>query len=90
MTNRGKLITILAVLAFVALLLYNTLSAQRVSCEVCVDFGGGSNCATASHSSEKDATQAAQTTACGVLAHGMDQSIACGRVQPTSVRCHPL
>ncbi len=90
MTNRTKIFTILAVLAFVALLLYNTLSAQRVSCEVCVDFGGGSNCATASHSTEHDATQAAQTTACGVLAHGMDQSIACGRVRPTSVRCHQL
>jgi hypothetical protein len=90
MTTRTKLLTLLGVLAFVGLLLYNTLSAQRVECEVCVDFQGGSNCATASHNSEHDATQAAQTTACGVLAHGMDESIACGRIRPSSVRCRTL
>jgi len=35
----------------------------------------------------QDAREGAQTTACGPLASGMDQSIACGRVQPDSVQC---
>jgi len=90
MTSRAKWLTIIAVAGFIALLLYNTLSAQKVECEVCVEFRGGTNCAKASHDTEREAVQAAQTTACGVLVHGMDESIACGRSQPTSTRCHRL
>jgi len=85
--KRGTVITIIAIVAFGALLLFNTLSAQKVECTVCVEFNGTRNCATASHENESDAKQAAQTTACGILAAGMDQTIACGRVQPVSAQC---
>lgn len=85
--KRGTLITLIAVAAFGALLLFNTLSAQKAECTVCVEFNGARNCATASHENEGEARQAAQSTACGVLANGMDQSIACGRIQPASVQC---
>ena len=83
----SRLLVVLAILAFVAVLLYGTLSAQKVECTVCVDYNGGHNCATASHSSEQEATQSAQTTACGPLARGMNESIACGRTPPVSVQC---
>jgi hypothetical protein len=85
--KRGTLITIIALAIFGALLLFNTLSAQKVTCEVCVEFNGKRNCASASHENEGDARTTAQTTACGPLASGMDQSIACGRVTPVSVQC---
>jgi hypothetical protein len=87
MTTRGKLLTAGLVLAFFALLLYNTLSAQKAECTVCVEFKGQRNCATASHSSEDEAMKSAQTTACGPLAKGMNESIACGRVPPVSRIC---
>jgi hypothetical protein len=86
--KRGTLITILAILAFGALLLFNTLSAQKSECNVCVEFNGKQNCAAASHENEQEAARSAQTTACGVLASGMDQSIACTRTKPKSVQCH--
>lgn len=86
--KRGTLLTILAILAFGALLLFNTLSAQKSECNVCVEFNGKQNCASASHENEQEATRSAQTTACGVLASGMDQSIACSRTRPLSVQCH--
>lgn len=85
--KRGTLITVIAIVAFGALLLFNTLSAQKAECTVCVEFKGARNCATASHANEDEAKQAAQTTACGVLANGMDESIACGRAVPASVQC---
>lgn len=85
--KRGTLITIAVVVAFGALLLFNTLSAQKVECDVCVEFNGGQNCATASHETEAEARRAAQSTACGTLAQGMDQSIACDRVVPRSSQC---
>ena len=87
MTTRGKLLTTGMVLAFFLLLLYNTLSAQKAECNVCVEFHNRRNCATASHSSEEEAAKSAQTTACGPLANGMNESIACGRIPPTSRVC---
>ena len=85
--KRGTVITIVALVAFGALLLFNTLSAQKVECEVCVEFNGGRNCATASHETEAEARRSAQGTACGTLAQGMDQSIACDRIVPLSSQC---
>jgi hypothetical protein len=85
--KRGTIITLVAIVAFGALLLFNTLSAQKVECSVCVEFNGARNCATASHENEEEAKRAAQTTACGVLANGMDQTISCGRVPPVSAQC---
>jgi sulfur relay (sulfurtransferase) complex TusBCD TusD component (DsrE family) len=85
--KRGTIITLVAVVLFGALLLFNTLSAQKVECSVCVEFNGRRNCATASHENESEARQAAQTTACGTLTSGMNETIACGRVVPASAQC---
>ena len=85
--KRGTIITLVTIALFGALLLFNTLSAQKVECTVCVEFNGKRNCASASHENENDARQSAQTTACGVLANGMNESIACGRVVPVSAQC---
>ena len=84
--SRSAIFWIIAA-AFVAYLAYSTLRTQQVTCEVCVTFNGGDRCATASGANRSAATETAQTAACGPLAGGMDQSIACGRVQPRSVSC---
>jgi hypothetical protein len=81
------LLTLAAIVAFVAFLAWTTLSAQKVTCEVCVAFNGQNNCATASHETEAEAIRAAQTTACGPVAQGMDQTIACGNRTPLSQKC---
>ena len=85
--SRGKLITILVIAGFVVFLAYTTLTAQRATCDVCMEFGGLRNCATASGSDEAEALNSARTTACGPLAAGMDQSIACGRTPPATSQC---
>ena len=85
--SRKKTLTILVVIAFFAFLLYNTLSAQKATCEVCVEFNGGRNCAIASHESEEEAKHSAQQTACGPLANGMNDVIACGRRPPVTSQC---
>jgi len=85
--SQRKALVALGFLGFVILLLWTTLSSQKVTCHLCVKFGNGRNCATASASSEKDAAQSAQTTACGVLARGMTESLACAATPPESRRC---
>jgi hypothetical protein len=90
MMSPARLITILVVLTFAAYLLYSTLASQRVECSVSVAYAGGENSAAASASSRTDALREAQTAACGPLARGMNESIACGRTPPVSQRCRTL
>jgi len=84
--NRKLLFWIVAI-AFIGLLAYTTLKPQKVSCEVCVTFNGGDRCAKASGPTQDAATETAQTAACGPLASGMDQTIACSRTRPRSAQC---
>ena len=88
--TKGKALSLLVVLAFAAFLLWSTLSSQRVECTVTVEFGGRQNSGTASAASEADASREAQTAACGPLARGMNESIACGRIPPISRRCRSI
>lgn len=90
MTQRGKLLTLLVVLAFAGFLLWSTLTSQQVECTVTVAFGNARNTATASAASESDALREAQTAACGPLAQGMNESIACSRIPPVSQACRSL
>lgn len=87
MTAKGKGLVLAGLIAFVAFLLWTTLSAQKVECHMCVEFGNERNCATATASSETEAARSAQSTACGVLARGMTASIACANTPPISRQC---
>jgi hypothetical protein len=84
---RRSAVFLIIALAFIGFLLYTTLAPQRIECEVCVVFNDGSRCAKASGDSKRAASETAQTAACGPLARGMDQTIACGRAEPTKVTC---
>jgi hypothetical protein len=90
MTSQARLVTFLLVTAFAVFLLWSTLASQHVECTVAVAFNGRRGTATASGASESDALREAQTTACGPLAQGMNESIACGRIPPLSRQCRTL
>jgi len=85
--TRGRILTLLALAVLVAILVWSTLSAQRAECRVCVEFAGQRNCAAATAASEAEAARSAQNTACGPLARGMDESIACSNRKPVAVSC---
>ena len=86
--SRSTLYGLAAVLAVAALFFVMTTARAKVRCRVCVEFRGRTNCATAAGATEQAAREGAQTTACGPVASGMDEQIACGRSEPTSVQCH--
>jgi hypothetical protein len=90
MTPRIRNITLLVVLAFVAFLLWSTLSSQQVECSVAVEFQGRQGSGTASGASEEAAAREAQTAACGPLTGSMNDRIACDRVPPISRHCRTL
>ncbi len=75
------------IVGFFAFLAWTTLSAQKVECNVCVDYNGKRNCATASHETEQEAIRSAQNTACGPVTSGMNDAIACDAKPPVSTQC---
>ena len=85
--KRSTLYVIAALLAVAALFVVLTTASAKVQCRVCVQFRGRTNCATAAGATEQAAREGAQSTACGPIANGMDEQIACGRSPPTSVQC---
>jgi hypothetical protein len=70
--------------------LWTSLASQRYICEICVEYRGKRNCATASGLSEPAAARAAQATACGTLARGRIESMECARTAPLSKSCRRL
>lgn len=64
----------------------NVISTQVVSCEVCVQFGGGSKCRTATADTKEECQRTATDNACAFLASGMTQIIACTTSMPASVK----
>jgi len=85
--KRSTLFTIAAVLAVVMLFFYMTTARASEECNVCVEFQGRSNCASALGSTVAEATETAHRTACGPLVRGMNESIACDNRAPVSVQC---
>jgi hypothetical protein len=83
----GKLVAALVVAALIAFLIWSTLGAQRVECRVCAEYGGQRNCASASASTREEAARSAQSTACGTIARGMNESIACSNRPPVELVC---
>jgi len=87
-TARSRLLAGLALVAlFVAALLFATARETGVRCEVCVEFGGGRACRTASGADREKAVSEGAKTACAVLARGVTQAFACERISPASIQC---
>ena len=85
--KRTTLLTVVALVGLVAVLAWSTMRSQTAECRVCVEYGNGRNCAVASAATEDEAARSAQTTACGTLASGMNESIACSNRTPVERRC---
>ena len=80
---------VFAAVAFVGLvvgaIVYFSLGLSQFTCEVCMEYKGRSNCATASGTTEEEAQRTATDTACATISFGMTESIQCGNTPPASV-----
>ncbi len=85
--KRSTLFTIAAVIAVIMLFFYMTTARANQECNVCMEFQGKSNCASALGSTVGEATETAHRTACGPLVRGMNETIACDNRAPVSVQC---
>src|ERR1051325_10779021 len=85
--KRSTLVTLAVIAVVIALFFYMSTARANTECNVCMDFQGRSNCATAAGRNEHEATQTAQSTACGPIANGMNETIAGGDPPPLDVQC---
>ena len=75
------------VLALGYMIYLTTNVSGGVSCEVCVEFRGNTECRKATGKDREEAEQAAASTACGLLSGGVTDGIACRNTVPKSVSC---
>jgi hypothetical protein len=85
--SRTGLIGTLALFAVMAFVVGQSLVAGSVTCEICVEHRGRSQCRTVSGASEEEATMAAIVNACAFISGGVTDSMACQRATPTSKNC---
>ncbi len=84
---KSSLLTIVSLLALAGVLAWLTLAVQQVECEVCIEFKGRRNCATAAAATKQEAVRSGRSTACGLLASGVRDGFACDAAEPASVSC---
>ena len=86
MTKTTKIAIGAAFLLFLLLMVVSSLSLGQVKVEVCMEFNGRTECRVAAAPNEAEAVSTATSNACGLLASGRDQNIACSNAPPKSIR----
>ncbi|MFP6665501.1 MAG: hypothetical protein VCC00_15015 [Deltaproteobacteria bacterium] len=85
--KKSQMLTIVSLLVLAGILTLLSLEISQVKCEVCMDFKGRLNCATAAAPSRSEAVQSGRMTACGPISAGVRDSFGCNAAQPASVTC---
>ena len=85
--KRTSWLALAALVGLGAFVVYTSLQAGGVRCEVCIEFGGGRACRAVDGATEREALTAARTNACALLASGVTNTMACERTDPTSTAC---
>ena len=76
---------VIFVLIVLGVIVYSSLNLAKHRVEVCINFNGRTNCKTASATTEEFAQQAAVTNACGEIAFGVTETVACEHTPPAKV-----
>lgn len=84
--KKPVLIGILVGAAFLALIIYSTMSMAGHRVEVCMQFEGRTSCKTTAGQTQDFALRTAKANACADIASGVTDSMACERSEPVSVK----
>jgi hypothetical protein len=88
MSSAAKVLAAIAGLAgLIAVFTYLAISPNEVTCEVCIEFRGRTECRRATGKDRMEAEAAAASTACGLISGGVTDGIACRNTVPKSVMC---
>lgn len=79
-----------AMVVFMVVVVWSTLSDVETECEVCLTFGTEQVCRSGRGASEVAALQAAQESVCGGNTSGMAEIIACRNATPEQATCQAM
>lgn len=68
-------------------ILFLSLGFDQVTCEVCIEFKGRSQCRKASGADKEVAVQTAHDNACAYLVASKTDGFLCGQTPPTRLAC---
>jgi hypothetical protein len=83
--KKPVLVGILIIAAVLGIMAYSMLSLSSHRVEVCIAFNSRTVCKIARGADEQTAIRTAIDNACGELASGVTDSMACTRSQPTKI-----
>ena len=84
--KKSVLLGILFLVAFLGIVVYSTMGAGRIRCEVCITYQGRNACRTASARTRDLALRTATENACALISSGVTDSNQCHNTPPDSVR----
>lgn len=85
--SRSTRATLVFLALFTGAVVVLSLRIPKVECEVCITFHGEQRCSRASAATEPEALQSATIAACGPIAGGMTDTIACQNTPPDRTSC---
>ena len=79
-------IVVTFIIAVLAAIVVSSMGLAKTKVEVCMEFNGSQNCATAAGDTREHALRTATSSACALIAGGVGDTIACERKTPLSVK----
>lgn len=88
-TRRWGRIAVLVVVVgiLVVFLVQGSISTMQAECSLCLTYRGQTECRAGTGTDEAAAQAAAVKAACGLMAAGMTETVACQNTVPTNVQC---
>ena len=84
--RKPVLVGVVFIVGMLAAIIYSTMGSNEFRVQICLNFKGrGEVCKVASGATEEFARRSALTNACGQVASGVTDTIACENTPPTSV-----
>jgi hypothetical protein len=85
MNRNISILVTLCVVGFFGYIAYLTVSGKSYRVKVCMAFQGRNACKTVKAKTEPDAVRGAVTNACGDIAAGVTEVVACENTAPASI-----
>lgn len=87
MSRRAIVTVLLAVAGFLGFIVFSAFGSRKVTCEVCVDLHGRSQCRSATGNEREETIRVATDNACAFVASGRLEMIQCNALPPTRAEC---
>jgi hypothetical protein len=85
--KRTSWIALASLLGVGGFVVYSSFQVGGVRCEVCIAYGGATECRAVDAATEQEAMAAARTNVCARLTSGVTNMMACERTPPGRADC---